>query len=175
MYISKPVKQNRDRAQGNQKGKELSTKNSWHLMWRSKEHAFLRLSKTWGGRDHARILSDALFCWISNSYFWEGPKRISFTLVPFIFPKDTEECQNTSNYSKALKSQMTDLAATSILLKHEFYHVNPCSRTYSISFLLSDQLVLLSFPFRAQPCATNRNNWITFFLGGERAEGERES
>lgn len=34
IYITKHVKQKGDRAQGNQKGKDLFINNSWHLMWR---------------------------------------------------------------------------------------------------------------------------------------------
>lgn len=72
-----------------------------------------------------------------------SPKNF-FPISSIYFPKAIEECQTTSNYSKAWKSQVTDLAATSIFLKHEFYHVIPCSRTYNMSLLLQDQSVSIT-------------------------------
>lgn len=46
--------------------------------------------------------------------------------------------------SKTWKSQVTDLAATSILWKHEFYHAIPRSRTYSNSVLLFNPSISIS-------------------------------
>lgn len=119
------------------KAEDQTVRNPWHLLLRKKE--FLP--------SHSQSLRSLVTCWdlfwslvLLNQYqlLLRTSQKSFFPISSIYFPKATEEqWPKHQPLSKTWTSQVTDLAATSILLKREFYAI-PLSRTYSNSLLLLD-------------------------------------
>ena len=115
------------------KGEDRSVQSSWHFIQEKKSSFFLILP-TRPREVMCEGLLQSLFLLNQYQLPLRRFQKSFFPIRSICFPKATEEHQNHWQLPSRPENLTCHLPRP--FLNHEFYHVIPCSRTYSMSLLI---------------------------------------